>query len=208
MTSKAQRPPVGEPWIWLTRELLSSDAWRSLTVSSRRFIDFLLLEHMRQGGRGNGRLKAPHRQLVAFGVGARFVTSHIREAEEFGLVDCYRGGMRVATTYALTWLPLHDGTPATNHWRSYSNPALPPMPQPKSRNLPAKGEAGLPAKGEADGPNLPAKGEADGSENLPAKGEALSRKASYQGGREDSELSGPGGPPRSVVVELPRLRRQ
>ncbi len=208
MTSKAQRPPSGEPWVWLTRELLSSDAWRSLTVNSRRFIDFLLLEHMRRGGRDNGKLKAPYRQLVAFGISSRLVAAHIREAEELGLVDCCRGGMRIATGYAVSWLPLYDGTPATNRWRTYRNPALPPMPQPKSRNLPAKVSAGLPAEVSADAPNLPAEVSADAPENLPAEVSALSRKASYQGGRKDSELSEPGAAARSIVVELPRVRRQ
>ena len=25
---KLMKPPQGEPWVWLTRELLASDAWR------------------------------------------------------------------------------------------------------------------------------------------------------------------------------------
>jgi hypothetical protein len=103
-----------------------------------------------------------------------------------------RGGMRVATTYALTWLPLHDGTPASNRWRLYRNPDLAPLAQPKARNLPSEGEAdcgnlphegeaALPSEGEADGPNLPSEGEADGPKNLPHEGEALLREDSYQG---------------------------
>ena len=133
MTDKTQRPPEGEPWVWETRELRASDAWRSQSINARRFVDFLAIEHMSHRGRENGRLKAPYRQLEAFGVRARHIANAIRETEELGLVDCYRGGMRVATTYALTWLPLHDGTPASNRWRFYQNPKLEPFPKPKAR---------------------------------------------------------------------------
>ena len=34
-------PAAGEPWVWLTRELLRSDAWRSLGINGRRVVDFL-----------------------------------------------------------------------------------------------------------------------------------------------------------------------
>jgi hypothetical protein len=176
MSDKTQRPPAGQPWVWLTREVLASDAWRLLGINARRFIDFLLLEHMGKGGRHNGQLKAPHRQLRDFGIAVRFIGDAIRQAEDLGLVDCHRGGLRVATRFGLTWLPGHDGKPPTNRWRTYREPA-PRMPSGrKIKNLPYKGEAGLPYKGEADGLNLPNKGEADGSKNLPYKGEALLRK--------------------------------
>jgi hypothetical protein len=189
MSKVANKPPSGEPWVWLTRELLESDAWRSLGTSSRRFVDFLLLEHMSKGGKQNGKLKAPYRQLVAFGVGARFASAAIREAEEVGVVNCARGGMRVATTYGLAWLPQHDGTVAPDRWRSYHNPTLAPISRSKCENLPAKGNAGLPAKGDADGVNLPAKGDADTPKNLPAKGDALYRD-SYQGEADRDRAGG------------------
>ena len=136
--------PAMEPWVWQTRELLASDAWRSLGINGRRVIDFLQLEHMGKAGGANGHLKAPHRQLEAFGIGKRHIASAIRKAEKVGLVDCHRGGMKVATTYTLTWLPLHDGTPASNRWRLYRNPKLAPLPRPKIKILPHKGEAALP----------------------------------------------------------------
>lgn len=187
MSGKAQRPPVGEPWVWLTRELLSSDAWRSAGINVRRLIDFLLIEHMGRAGQANGKLKAPHRQLVDFGIGPKYVADAIREAESIGLVECHRGGMRVATTFSLTWLPEHDRTPAADQWRAYRNAGLVPMSRPKSKNLPIKGEAALPIKGEADGSNLPIKRGADDPKNLPIKGEALYR-SSYQGDDNTSEL--------------------
>jgi hypothetical protein len=65
---------------------------------------------MEHGGRRNGELKAPHHQLIVIGIPKNCVMPAIREAEALGLLDCHRGGMRVATTFGLTWLPLHDGT--------------------------------------------------------------------------------------------------
>jgi hypothetical protein len=129
MTNIAQRPPGGEPFVWQTHALRTSDAWRSAGINVRRFVDFLLIEHMNHGGRANGLLKAPYRQLEAFGIPSHYVADAIGQAEELGLVDCHRGGIRIATTYAVTWLPLHDGAPATDRWRTYRNPDLTPLPQ-------------------------------------------------------------------------------
>lgn len=121
MSDKANGPPPGQPWIWLTRELLASDAWRSMTGKARKVIDFLLLEHMGHGGRANGKLKAPHRQLCSFGIGRAFTAPAILECERLGLIERHPGGARVATTYTLTWMPSHDGAPASNRWRDHAS---------------------------------------------------------------------------------------
>jgi hypothetical protein len=139
--SKMNRPPHGQAFVWQTPELIASAAWRSMSSNARRVIDFLMLEWMAKGGRENGRLKAPHRQLEHFGIGARLVAAAIRELEDLGLVECDRGGMRVATNYALSWLPLHDGTAAANRWRLYRNPNITPLPLPMAKLLPSEGEA-------------------------------------------------------------------
>jgi hypothetical protein len=173
-------------------ELLRSDAWRTLSINGRRFLDFLMIEHHAKGGKENGLLKAPYEQLEAFGVGARYLADAIREAEELGLVECHRGGMRVATMYGLTWLPTHNGAPATDGWRNYHSSDLKPLPSPKPKNLPAKGKAALPAKGKADRlkpPQSARKREGRSAKNLPAKGKVLSRR-SYQGGSNGKEGEG------------------
>jgi hypothetical protein len=181
LSGKAKRLPPGS-WTAEPLELLESDAWRSAGINTRRFIDFLKREHLRHGGKENGRLKAPWQQLEAYGIGARHIAEAIKEAERLGLVEVHRHGMRTASTYTLTCL--HDGNSAS--WRVFRNPDLAPLPVPKSRNLPHKGKAALPSEGKADGPNLPHKGKADGPKNLPSQGKVLSRRSSYQGGREYS----------------------
>ena len=159
MSNEVPGPPDGQQWVWQTRALRSSDSWRSQSINCRRFIDFLLLEHMAKGLKANGLLMAPYEQLEAFGIGVRYIADAIREAEELGLADCFRGGLRIATTYALTWIPSHEGSPATNRWRAYRNPALKAL-KPE---------------------NLPLKGKADPPQNLPLKGKVLLRVLTREG---------------------------
>lgn len=215
MNAKAQRPPPNESWFWMTLEFNESHAWRSAGINARRLIDFLLREHMRHGGAENGKLKAPYEQLQAYGIGPQYIMATIAEVGMLGLVDAARHGMKVATTYTLTWLPNHDGTPATNRWRTFRNPALRSLPAPKPRNLPNKGKVDLPNKGKADGLNLPNKGKADDPQNLPNKGKDLSRNSyrdrSYNTGvssREPPQLNGAGLHPAGKPSRLQRKQEE
>jgi hypothetical protein len=99
----------GEAFVKLPRDVLASDSWRLLSINARRFIDFLMIEHMRQGGKRNGFLLAPRRQLWNFGIGEHFVSGAIEEVERAGLVICTRGTGRRPSYYTLTWLPLAAG---------------------------------------------------------------------------------------------------
>ena len=172
-----------EQFIKLPRELLESDAFRSLSPNAFRVVHFLMIEHLRHGGRRNGNLKATHRQLVKFGIAPQYVTEAICEAEERGLLECHRHGLRIATTYALTWLFLDDGSPPSDAWRQYRAPAS------KTENLPNKCEAGLPNKCEADSPKLPNNCKAEPSANLPNNCKALYR-SSYQDGGNGKVVEG------------------
>lgn len=114
------RPPKGEPFIWLTRELLTSDAWKAQSKLCRRFIDFLHIEHMNHAGTMNGHLKATYDQLQRAGISRRWIKSVIDEAEALGLVCVQRGGPwwkpNRASTYTLTYYAVDD-TPAENRWK-------------------------------------------------------------------------------------------
>jgi hypothetical protein len=110
MSSRVPGTPKGRPWIWITREILESGAWRSLSINARRFIDFLLIEHMKHGGRKNGQLLAPRRQLEQAGIGSHFVSAAIEETVSRGFVLVKRGRGRQPNIYAITWLPQSDGT--------------------------------------------------------------------------------------------------
>ena len=113
----------GEAFIKLPRDLLESEAFGSLGPTSFRVLRFLMIEHMRQGGKRNGFLLAPRRQLVAFGVRPHDISASINQLERVGLVDCRRGIGRRPSEFTLTWLPLSDGTEPNQRWRECSGEA-------------------------------------------------------------------------------------
>ena len=104
-------PPSGESFVWLTRELLSSDAWRSQSIHTRRLIDFLLLEYLRRAGQTNGQLKAPYRQLYAFGVGAHFAPAAIDRRTQSNNTQCWQQVNR--TGFIGGPIPREDGPDGT-----------------------------------------------------------------------------------------------
>jgi hypothetical protein len=120
-------PPPGGPWIWLTRDLLESAAWRGMSRHCFRFVTFLAIEHCNHAGRENGRLQATYDQLRAFGINRKRIAGTIREAVQRGLVAVERkGGLfgleshRTTSLYRLTWIGvLNPSCDATNEWRRY-----------------------------------------------------------------------------------------
>jgi hypothetical protein len=115
----------GEPgFVKLPLPMIESEAWRSLGINARRFLDFLMIQQIRHAGKANGALRAPYSQLVKFGIGRRLISSAIEETIRFGFVDCRRGFGRAPSGYALTWLPYGDGSAPSNHWRTKQQTAV------------------------------------------------------------------------------------
>ena len=119
---KLQGPPEGEPWVWLTRELMCSAAFRARSVSLRRLIDFLLYEHMNHAGKENGNLKATHKQLQLWGVSKNCISNAIQEGIFLGLLRFERGGRwgmcKTPSLFRLTFLPDQNLSPPSNEWKS------------------------------------------------------------------------------------------
>ena len=127
------------------RDLIESPAWLTMPVNTKRFIEFLELEHLRHGGRENGELLAPYNQLMAFGISRRLIPATISDAVTRGLVEVtHRGrshhfGRKVdPSRYRLTYLQWilrgatgPDWIPPTNDWRAYR-----PPPKPARRRHP------------------------------------------------------------------------
>lgn len=125
---KLLRPPKDEPRSWLTRELLSSPAWRAMGANTQRLISFLLLDHQAHAGTENGNLMATYDQLVSYGLSRRLISYAIAEAEFIGLIRVNRGG-RLAmsnqpSTYRLTFYVDRNGNPATNEWKGKTAEAI------------------------------------------------------------------------------------
>ncbi len=82
----------GEAFVQLSRELLCSDAWRTMPINCSRLINFLIIEHINHAGQENGFLIATYNQLHAFGINRAYITATIKEAEQRGLVIVERKG--------------------------------------------------------------------------------------------------------------------
>ncbi len=125
---KLRGPPKHEPWIWLTRELVSNPVWRSRGINCVRLIDFLMVENMNHAGRENGRLKATYDQLVAWGIPRSEIHNAIEEAEFLGLIRYERGGRWAGTnrpsTYRLTYLSDRGEQAPTDEWKGKTDEAI------------------------------------------------------------------------------------
>ena len=139
---KLNSPPKGEPWVWLTRELLVSPAWRARSINTVRLVEFLLVEHMAHAGTENGNLKATYDQLVAFGLTRSAIRAATEEAEFLGLIRFKRGGRWAGTnqpsTYRLTFLPDRESNPPTNEWKGKTEETISAWKQEQVQRLRAR----------------------------------------------------------------------
>ena len=119
---KMYGPPQGESWIWLTTELLLSDAWRSMSINCYKLIFHLLIEHSNHAGHENGRLLSTYGQLQNYGLTRNKIRSVIEEAEFLGVIRHRRGRKVVAlnqpNSYRLTFYADDENGYATNEWKS------------------------------------------------------------------------------------------
>lgn len=114
-------PPEGQPWAWVTLELLQSEAWRARSINCIRLIDFLICEHGHHRGLENGNLMATYDQLQKFGLSRDLIRAAVDEAKSLGLIRVVRGGRWAQTNqpskYTLTFYGKADGSPPTNDWK-------------------------------------------------------------------------------------------
>jgi hypothetical protein len=112
-TRKAHKAWLGHEggFVAHTASLLSSDAWRAMSLRARRLIDLLELEHLAHAGTENAHLKLTWRQMREAGIGNDHIAATIAEVETLGLVTvthkgCFRGAARQSpSTYRLNYLP-------------------------------------------------------------------------------------------------------
>lgn len=110
-------------WIWFTRDMLESPAWRALSDNGRRLIDRVLIEHMAHGGAQNGALPVTYDDLESWGIRRNSIAPAIAEAVALGWLDHQRGraaggeAKGHAQLFRLTWMRTWDNEPATNRWK-------------------------------------------------------------------------------------------
>ena len=103
MSAAKKKIAPGDTFVRITRGMLESATWPLLNINARRLLDFLMLEHLRHGGKENGKLLAPWDQLVVFGIGRRLIGEAIKDAKVLGFIDVKEGIGRAPSTYTLTW---------------------------------------------------------------------------------------------------------
>ena len=130
LREKRNRPPADQPWTWLTRELLESDAWRTAPRETLQFIFRLMLEHQAHAGTDNGRLVCTFDDCQAYGLLRKRIKAAQVDAIRRGLVYQSQNGVpakgrgRQPSRFGLGWLPGHDASPAPHRWKAWHPPLL------------------------------------------------------------------------------------
>jgi hypothetical protein len=121
---RAGQIPKGEPWIWLTREMLASPAWKAMNRSQRRLVERVMIEHMNHAGTENGNLIVTYTDFREHGIRDKSVRTDIAIAEALGWIEITVKGkasfedQHYPSRYALTWLPQPSRSRlASNRWR-------------------------------------------------------------------------------------------
>lgn len=119
-------PPKGEPWCWLTKEMVSTTAFRSLDGNALQALFRVLVEHMAHAGTENGNLVVTYDDFAAWGIRRPSVSKALEDLKRAGLLRVVvqggrsYGGARVPSRYRLTWLPTAEGQAATNEWKAFN----------------------------------------------------------------------------------------
>ena len=105
---------AGIPFIWLTAELLGSDAWCDLGLRARRLLDLLMLKWLRDPVAANGELAVFPTDFASIGmVGEIEIAEVINEVVRSGLVDKTRENRN---HFALNFMPRDDGKRTVPRW--------------------------------------------------------------------------------------------
>jgi hypothetical protein len=101
-------------------DMLRSPAWRALSLSGRRILDRLEIEHADHGGAENGRLPVTYDDFHRYGIHRHSIAPAIRELVALGFVEITEAGRagnaeyRKANYFRLTYLNTKVGP--TNEW--------------------------------------------------------------------------------------------
>ena len=76
---------------WRTIAMMESPAFQVLSLSGRRVLDRLEIEHAHHGGNDNGQLPVTYDQFIEYGIHRNAVSPAIREVEALGFVKSPNG---------------------------------------------------------------------------------------------------------------------
>jgi hypothetical protein len=104
-------------------EMLESAAYRVLSLSARRVIERIVIEHAHHGGKDNGKLTVTYEDFVAYGIDRQSIPPAIREAEALGFIEVTQHGRpsagehRWPNIFRLTHVYCDTAELPTHEWR-------------------------------------------------------------------------------------------
>jgi hypothetical protein len=105
-----------------TIEMIKSPAWSVLSLSARRVLDRLEIEHADHGGNENGRLPVTYDDFECYGIHRHAIAPAIREIVALGFAEITERGragnaeFRSPHKYRLTYFRM-GRAPPTNEWQ-------------------------------------------------------------------------------------------
>ena len=144
LRDERNRPPEGEPWAWLTKELLESEAWRTAPIWTIRFVFRLMVEHTAHAGTQNGNLICTFNDCATWGIRRNNIKDAQTDAIKRGLVYQSQKGRASAgrgrrpSRFGLGWIGGHDGSPAPNRWKAWRAPSFGRLTPSRRSGAPAQ----------------------------------------------------------------------
>ena len=105
-----------------TIEMIKSPAWSVLSLSARRVLDRIEIEHANHGGNDNGRLPVTYDDFECYGIHRHAIAPAIRETVALGFAEITERGragnaeFRSPHKFRLTYLRV-GRAPPTNEWQ-------------------------------------------------------------------------------------------
>jgi hypothetical protein len=119
-----KRLKIGAQFVPHTVDMVESPAWRTLSLSARRVLDRIEIEHMHHGAAENGRLPVTFDDFEKYGIERHAIAPAIRECEALGFIEVTQRGragnadFRQPNVFRLTYINKYQaGEAATNEWR-------------------------------------------------------------------------------------------
>ncbi|MET3693374.1 hypothetical protein [Methylobacterium goesingense] len=123
---KSNSVPKGQAFVWFTREMLESPAWRAMSQNARLAVDRVCVEHMSHGGGQNGALPVTYDDFEHAGIRRGSIRRAIAEALALGFIEMTRKGTRgwgeftgEPSHFRLAWLPTSENGAVTIRWKRF-----------------------------------------------------------------------------------------
>jgi hypothetical protein len=117
-----RRNSIDGQFAYHTIEMIKSPAWSVLSLSARRVLDRIEIEHADHGGYDNGRLPVTYDDFERYGIHRHSIAAAIRETVALGFTEITERGragnaeFRSPHKFRLTYFPVRRAPP-THEWQ-------------------------------------------------------------------------------------------